>query len=97
MHHRISLAFVHSHVGIDGNERADQAANAALSQDSIGSLDLDRRTAKALIDDYTRRLRIKTWEALSPSNKLKSHSLPSALGIFSFQNLAKETKQGSLA
>lgn len=71
---QISLIFIHSHVGVKGNERADAAARAATEHNAIDSVETDRRTARALIGNYISRLRTEEWERLDASNKLKSHS-----------------------
>jgi hypothetical protein len=69
---QIKLVFVHSHVGLMGNDSADEKAKEATGFDAptisnIGVADLKRR-----VSSYLSEVRQRQWDELPSTNKLKS-------------------------
>lgn len=69
----VSFLFVHSHVGIPGNDMADEQAQQSLHLDSPSDLSLTYGICKKFVKRSLNQLKIDEWNGLDDANKLKGH------------------------
>lgn len=70
---KVKFLFVHSHVGVVGNEEADLEAGSALSQTEPSDLAVTHIDAKRMVKKIIRADRRREWSELPDDNKLKCH------------------------
>lgn len=70
---KISLLFVHSHIGVEGNEDADRQAKSALDFPEPTDPSNSLPDLKRLVKSFIYKNRQNDWESLDQTNKLRSH------------------------
>lgn len=68
----ISFLFVHSHVGVRGNDKADEQARNSIDIERVTDGSVSRMDINQAIRKYVWELRAHRWEQLDQSNKLKN-------------------------
>lgn len=71
---KLSFIFVHSHIGIEGNETADAEAKKALDFTNPTDLTVTLNDLGKRIKKLMSQLRKDEWESLEDSHKLKTHT-----------------------
>ena len=67
---RVDFCWVPAHVGVEGNERADQAAKEAQRLPNVSDIKIPHSDFKEVIHNYTKRKWQHSWNSLA-NNKLK--------------------------
>lgn len=70
---RVEFLFVHSHVGVVGNEKADEAAKNCVESQLITDNLMTVNNSKRAISIKVKQWRREEWDSIAPTNKLKSH------------------------
>lgn len=69
----ISFLFVHSHIGVTGNDAADEEAKLALDLRCPTDMSTGLYDLKRLVSNHLKTMRQNEWVNLDPGNKLKKH------------------------
>jgi ribonuclease HI len=73
-HNRIQLVWVLEHMGIDGNEIADQLVRQGSSHSLIGpepALGISAKVAREVIRDWTSRNQEEHWQSIRGQTQAK--------------------------